>query len=143
MMKKIRPKFGVFLAVGLLAGIFCVPAVADQVNPPGSGVTLVRAVMSEYIEEYEPQNSAAAFSINVGKISCFTSFDSITTTTATVHKWFRRDELVTAKRLTLKPPSWSTYSSIQLREADKGPWRVEIWDDHNHLLQTLRFSVTD
>ena len=108
-----------------------------------NGMTLVRAVMCEYIEAYEPKNTAVVFSINIGKISCFTSFEGIKETTATVHKWFRRDELVTAKRLTLKPPSWSTYSSIQLREADKGPWRVEIWDDHNHLLQTLRFSVTD
>ena len=64
-------------------------------------------------------------------------------TTATLHKWYRRGELITTKRLTLKPPRWSTYSSIQLREADKGPWRVEIWDDYNHLLDTLRFSVTE
>jgi hypothetical protein len=106
-------------------------------------MNLVRAVMCESIEGYEPRNSAVVFSINVGKISCFTSFDGIKAPTATLHKWYRRDELVTAKRLTLKPPSWSTYSSIQLREADKGPWRVEIWDDHNQLLQTLRFSVTD
>ena len=123
--------------------IFHVPAAAQESIPPDDGIHLVRAVMCEYIEEYEPRNSAVVFSISAGKISCFTSFDGIKTTTTTLHRWYRRDELVTAKRLTLKPPSWSTYSSIQLREADKGPWRVEIWDDHNQLLQTLRFSVTD
>jgi hypothetical protein len=51
--------------------------------------------------------------------------------------------LSTKKKLFLKPPSWSTYSSIQLREADKGPWRVEVTDDKGKLFATLRFSVTD
>jgi hypothetical protein len=51
--------------------------------------------------------------------------------------------LVTSKRLTLKPPRWATFSSIQMREGDKGPWRVEIWDEQNQLIKTLRFSVTD
>ena len=118
-------------------------AAAQQSLSLESGMTLVQAVMCEYIEGYEAQNSAVVFSIDVGKISCFTAFEGIKETTAALHKWFRRDELITTKRLTLKPPSWSTYSSIQLREADKGPWRVEIWDDHNQLMRTLRFSVTD
>jgi len=107
------------------------------------GPKLIHAVMCEYIQEYVPQNTAVVFSIDAGKISCFTSFDEVNRSTYAMHKWYRRDELVTTKRLTLKPPSWSTYSSIQLREADKGPWRVDIWSAHNQLLQTLRFSVTD
>ena len=70
-----------FLVSALLASLFCAHAAADQNALPDSGMTLVRAVMCEYIEEYEPQNSAVVFSINVGKISCFTSFDGIKTTT--------------------------------------------------------------
>lgn len=104
---------------------------------------LVRAVMCETIDGYEPKNVSVAFPINAGKISCYTSFEGITGTTYVDHKWYRRDELVTSKRLTLKAPRWATYSSIQLREDDKGPWRVEIWDANNHLIKTLRFSVTD
>lgn len=110
---------------------------------PGRGMVLVRALMCEYIEAYEPRNPAVAFSINTGRISCYTTFDRIANPTHVFHKWYRRDALVTTKRLSLKPPSWSTYSSIQLREADKGPWRVEIRDARNRLLQTLRFSVID
>lgn len=140
-------KKSILISALLFATCFRAAAVhsvaADQGITLEKGMNLVRAVMCEYIQDYEPRNSAVVFSINVGKISSFTSFNRIKATTATLHKWFRRDELVTTKRLTLKPPSWSTYSSIQLREADKGPWRVEIWDDHNQLMQVLRFSVTD
>lgn len=104
---------------------------------------LARAVMCDSIVDYEPANEAVVFSVNSGKISCFTSFKDVSFDTFTIHRWYRRDVLVTTKRLTLKPPSWSTYSSIQLREADKGPWRVEIFDHEERLIKTLRFSVTD
>jgi hypothetical protein len=104
---------------------------------------LVRAVMCENIEKFEPKHVSVVFSAAAGKISCFTSFDGVLETTFVEHRWFRRDELVTSKRLTLKPPRWATFSSIQMREGDKGPWRVEIWDEQNQLIKTLRFSVTD
>jgi hypothetical protein len=118
---------------------------AQERKPSGSdqGIQLIRALMCEYIEAYEPRHPAVVFSINTGKISCYTTFEGIKRSTHVFHKWYRRDALVTAKRLSLKPPSWSTYSSIQLREADKGPWRVEIRNARNQLLQTLRFSVTE
>jgi hypothetical protein len=136
-------KVFVFVTVLFMGVACCAAAAPEQDDSVGGRIALARAVMCEYIKGYEPYNAAVVFSIGVGKISCFTSFDKIRVTTAALHKWYRRDELITTKRLTLKPPSWSTYSSIQLREADKGPWHVEIWDDYNHLLDTLRFSVTD
>lgn len=104
---------------------------------------LVRAAMCESIESYEPKYIAAAFSISIGRISCFSAFEGVAEKTSVQHRWYRRDELVTAKRLTLKPPSWATYSSIQLREDDLGPWRVEIWDAQEKLVKTLRFSVVE
>lgn len=143
MMGKRLLRTGLFFAVFLWGTPHCLPAAAETGAAGTGGIALARAVMCESIQGYEPRHTAVVFSIDVGKISCFTSFDRISATTATLHKWYRRDELVTTKRLTLKPPSWSTYSSIQLREADKGPWHVEIYDDDNHLLDTLRFSVTD
>lgn len=114
-----------------------------KIDTDAPTLRLKRAVMCESIDNYEPQFIAVAFSINVGKISCFTAFEGIGSKTYAQHRWYRRDELITTKRLTLKPPSWSTYSSIQLREADKGPWRVEIFSADNRLLRVLRFSVTD
>ncbi len=133
----------------LLAAIVWWPmapaAAADEVSRDAKNQSpaLTRAVMCEYIQGIEPQSVAVVFSIKAGKISCFTAFNAIKKTTHAFHKWYRRDALVTTKRLTLKPPRWSTYSSIQLREADRGPWRVEIWSAGNQLLNTLRFSVID
>jgi hypothetical protein len=102
-----------------------------------------RAVMCEEIKDFTPQNPAVVFSIKIGKVSCFNSFDPVPEKTFIYHKWFHRDDLSTTKRLTLQPPRWGTYSTIQLRETDKGPWRVEISDQKGNLLRILRFSITD
>ena len=143
MMMKRWP-YSVFAILTILCTAFVSAHGADELSRPSAKeMSLERAVMCEYIEDFAPMNQAVVFSIDVGKISCFTSFSGIQKSTYTLHKWYRRDELVTTKRLTLKPPSWSTYSSIQLREADKGPWRVEILNHRSQLMRTLRFSVTD
>ncbi|MFO7714068.1 DUF2914 domain-containing protein [Desulfosarcina sp.] len=106
-------------------------------------LTLVRAVMCETIVEYAPTNSAVVFSIERGRVSCFTEFDPVPKQTYVSHKWYRRDSLVTEKRLTINPPRWASFTSMQLRDADKGPWRVEVTDENNTLMHTLRFSITD
>lgn len=137
-----RPRLTVWIIGCLLLPTVLVHA-ADSPKVSVQPFRLVRAVMCETIDGYEPRHVSVAFSIKAGKISCYSSFDGIVDTTFVDHKWYLRDELVTSKRLTLKPPRWATYSSIQLREDDKGPWRVEIWDAHNQLIRTLRFSVTD
>lgn len=106
-------------------------------------LTLDYAVMCEEIKDFTPENRAVVFSMKIGQVSCFTSFDSVPEKTVIFHKWFHKDRPSTEKKLTLKPPRWATYSSIQLREADKGPWRVEISDQKGRLFKVLRFSITD
>jgi hypothetical protein len=106
-------------------------------------LTLVKAAMCENIKEVIPKNPGVIFSTAIGKIFSFTVFDPVPQKTVIYHNWYRNDELITKVKLTLKPPRWSTFSSIQLREADKGPWRVEIVDQKDRIYKILRFSITD
>ncbi len=106
-------------------------------------LSLAQAVVCETIRDLQPVNAGITFSIEHGKIMCFTRFAAITSETFILHRWYRRDELVSEKKLVLKPPQWSTYSSIQLRESDKGPWHVSIVDAKDQTITILRFSVTE
>ena len=106
-------------------------------------LTLDHAIMCEEVQDKTPINQAVVFSIKIGKVSCFSMFDPVPENTFIYHQWFHKDAPSTNKRLTLQPPRWATYSSIQLRETDKGPWRVEISDQKGTLLYILRFSITD
>ncbi len=110
---------------------------------PGDGAVLSLAVMCESIKEYEPQNPAIVFPISLGRVYSFSSFNQVPDKMFIYHKWFQRDRLVSKKRLTLKPPKWSTFSSMQLRMEDRGPWRVEITDKNGKILSALRFSISD
>ncbi|WP_245809363.1 DUF2914 domain-containing protein [Desulfamplus magnetovallimortis] len=104
---------------------------------------LTKAVMCEYIKDFEPANTAVVFPISFGKIHCYTAFEEISENTFIYHKWFHKDRFVATNRFHIKSPQWSTFSTMQLRVADKGPWRVEITDDNDKILKTLRFSVSD
>ena len=132
-----------------LLTIACLSAygVSDVCSQPASRgsakLSLVQSLICEDMKDGIPSNPAVAFSISTGKVYCYTLFDQIPEDTVVFHHWFFRDKPSARIRLTLKSPRWSTYSSIQLREADKGPWRVEISDAGGRVLKTLRFSVTD
>jgi len=104
---------------------------------------LAQAVICEEIRDNTPHNQGVAFSMANGKVCCFTAFDPVPEKTFIFHRWFRRDRLIRSIKLSLQPPRWSTVSRIQLREADKGPWRVEITDQAGRIFRILRFSVTD
>jgi hypothetical protein len=128
----------IFAAAILLS--YTRPGIAETEE---KGPTLVRAVMCETIENYLPMHPAVVFSISRDTISCFTSFDPVPETTDIFHKWYRQDRHVSTTKLTLKPPKWSSFSSMQLRNIDKGPWRVDIVNTDGLVLQTLRFSISD
>ena len=144
-----RYRFYIFLFVLVGANLFFVHRTFPQnhQNPGADTVqkklTLNRAVMCEEVKDLAPINKSVVFSIKIGKVSCFSVFDPVPEKTFIYHKWFHKDAPSTNKRLTLQPPRWATYSSIQLRETDKGPWRVEIFDQKGNLLKILRFSITD
>ena len=129
----------------ILAVVLVVPDVVwtQEISVPSEEPTLVKAVMCESIQKLEPGNEAIVFSIDLGRVSCFTEFDPVPKQTVIYHKWYRKGRLIAVKQLTINPPRWSSFSSIQLRETDKGPWLVDVTDKNDKLLYTLRFSITD
>ena len=106
-------------------------------------LTLVQAVMCEGLRSLVPLNEAATFSIEREEVFCFLDFDPVPEKTSIRISWFWRDERRLNRKFTLYSPRWSTLDSMQLRDADKGPWRVEVKDAEGRILKTLRFSITD
>jgi hypothetical protein len=109
----------------------------------GNLITLIQAVLCEDIQGNLPQNPTTVFSIERRTAVCFTAFDPVPRKAVIYHHWFHRDTPSARIKLTLKPPRWSTYSSIQLRAEDIGPWRVEVTDAQGNIFHVLRFSVTE
>lgn len=119
----------------------------EPMGPPNEGqppkLTLSQAVMCESLNGYEPINPAVVFSVRRQRVYCFTHFDPVPQRTVIYHKWYRRDVLMSTVKLQLNPPHWTTFSNMQLRESDKGPWQVKVTDEDGHVFHTLRYSITD
>ena len=115
----------------------------DPSEVPAAGIKLVQAVMSEDLQEQTPRNLTTVFSIERRKAFCFTAFEPVPENTVIYHHWFHRDRTSAKIKLTLNPPRWSAYSSIQFRAEDIGPWRVEIIDSKGQIFRILRFSITE
>jgi hypothetical protein len=115
-------------------------------RPAGPGVPspkLVHAAVCEEVSNGTARNEAVVFSVSLEHVSCFCVFDPVTESTYVLHRWYQRDEINATVKLNLEPPRWSTYSRIQVRSEDRGPWKVEIVDAAGVVLKTLRFSVVD
>jgi hypothetical protein len=113
---------------------------ADTTTPQ---LTMDMAVMCEEIFDSAPRNQTVVFSLAKEKAVCFTSFITVPKQTFIYHNWFYRDIPSARRRLLVRPPRWSTYSSIQIRKTDVGPWRVEITDSQGKIMHVLRFSITE
>ncbi|MCP3942133.1 MAG: DUF2914 domain-containing protein [Desulfobacteraceae bacterium] len=127
------------LLIFIALGLFFTTDVSSEL----SNTHIIQAVMCESIKNHRPINPAVVFSISLGEIYCFSNFDPVIKTSYISHKWYKKDKLIFTIQLPLYPPKWSTFSRIQFRDADKGPWRVEIRKADNTLLKTLRFSMVD
>ncbi|MEE4262953.1 MAG: DUF2914 domain-containing protein [Desulfobacteraceae bacterium] len=135
-------KYPTFLLLLLTLGFFLLLPISAG-SQSGNPIALVDAVMCEDIKGNVPQNLTTVFSIERQTAVCFTTFDPVPQQAVIYHHWFHRDKPSARIKLTLKPPRWSTFSSIQLRVEDIGPWRVEITDSQGNIYRVLRFSVTE
>ncbi len=116
---------------------------SQAVSQESGVLTLEDAVMSEEIKDRKPVNKTIVFSTAARRAICFTSFSKVPDKVIIFHNWYKYDKLIAKVRLRLQPPQWSSFSSIPLKEKDKGPWRVEVIDPKGKLLRVLRFSITD
>lgn len=130
--------------------IFCLPhpAISQDkdklsISAESGNLRLKQAVMCEEVKDLVPYNAGIVFPSNLGRILCFTEFDPVLEKTVIYHKYYFMDKLSAKKKLTLNPPRWATFSYIEPRETDKGPWRVEIVDTEDNILGIVRFSITD
>ena len=109
-----------------------------------TAMKMTKAVICEEAKDGQPLNENVIFSSELTRITCYTEFDKIAKKTTIYHCWYFKNNLSAKKMpLVLNPPHWCTFSQIQPRETDKGPWRVEIVDEDGNIIQTLRFSIVD
>jgi hypothetical protein len=110
---------------------------------PAEELILKDSAICEFLKDNSPVNAGSVFSMSIGRVVCLTSFTPASRRSTVFHSWFHRGQLSNKQRLAITPSASAALSSIQLREADKGPWQVEISDSSGRILKVLRFSIVD
>ena len=146
-MKKYFNRFLIWLAAIIFVFSFYAISSGQQSSSTSEKklrpLTIVQSHICEGVVDRAPVNPTIALSVSRNNAFCFTEIDDIDSPTYVYHNWLRRDAHVFEVKLLIKPPRWSTFSTISLRETDKGPWRVEVTDMEGNILKILRFSVVD
>ncbi len=104
---------------------------------------LLSAQMCERIYNGQCIGPSVVFSVEKRQVFCYTVFDGVSEPVIIYHRWYHRGELSTQIRIKIEKPGTPAVSAIQLREADKGPWQVEVIDITGKVYTVLRFSITD
>ena len=113
-----RPTCGLKPLITFMAFLCCAATVVFAASPAGDTasipaggpqVILGEATVSELVKNGIPFNSAAAFSITLGRVYCFTDFVEVNAKTVIYHNWFHRDEKRAPVKLALRPPRWATF----------------------------------
>jgi len=130
-------KFLINISLFLFLVFFCIsPVLASPLN-------VEKAIICEEIVNREPAKKAVVFRNGIERIYCYTIMDKVQENSVIYHNWYKRDRLSSRIKLSVRPPKWATFSSIQLRDYDNGPWRVDITDADGNILKTVRFSILD
>ncbi len=118
---------------------------AEQGVTPGEAAspTLKKAVMCEGVKDGLPVDQTIVFDVSKGSAYCWSEFDPVAVDGVIYHQWYRNGELMTPFKLAVHPPRWAVYSTLRLRQADVGPWRLDITNENGDILKTLRFSITE
>ncbi len=124
----------------------CLPATAQQIDATAganNSPVLKNAVMCEGVRDGLPINQTIIFEVSKTSAYCWSEFDPVSVDGIIYHEWYRKGELITRKKLAVHTPRWACYSSLPLRQADIGPWQLNIVDENGKILKTLRFSITE
>ena len=142
-----RVEIGVMFLLVMMLSILGRPAMAQNGTEShelsAKPYVMTSSIMCEKVSGGQPVNPAVVFSASGKKVYCLSHFTDVRSKEYIFHNWFRRDVSVAKIKLLLQSPKWSTFSSMPMRETEKGPWRVEVTGENGEILSVLRFSIVD
>lgn len=93
------------------------------------------------VEEMKPIGNGTRFNEDVGMIYCFTKLKSNLETGSVFHIWYYKDKEMAKIQLPVKAKTWSTWSSKEISEGQRGEWRVDVVDPSGKLLANRKFRI--
>jgi len=133
--------FSLVSLYGAILSVFLLTPFLTSAQDTGP-VKVAATVMCKNVTDREPVDAGTSFSVDVGKLYCFSKITEIQNSSNIVHVWYFGDTERARVSLNVNPPAWRTYSSKTIQAHEIGAWRVEIHDASGNLLETVHFETT-
>ncbi len=115
---------------------------AEPVKPiPTPSLTISDAVVATDVKALTPAGSGNLFDDDIGSLVFFTRVNGAQQATAIRHIWFFGEKQVSTAVLSIKSPSWRTYSRLEIRPDRIGDWHVDAVDNHGTVLISRSFTI--
>ena len=115
------------------------PAMQAQEAPE---LTVSVAAICKDVVDREPVDSGNSFTVDVGKLYCFTKIMGAESPTHVTHVWYFDGTERARVELAVNSDSWRTFSSKIIQAHELGAWRVDVLDADGNVLKSLDFEVT-
>lgn len=115
------------------------PAMQAQEAP---ALTVSVAAICKDVVDREPVDSGNSFTVDVGKLYCFTKIMGAESPTHVTHVWYFDGTERARVDLAVNAASWRTFSSKVIQAHELGAWRVDVLDADGKVLKSLDFEVT-
>lgn len=97
------------------------------------GLSVEKIVVAQAVDQLTPIAVKGTFPADVGKVYCFSKISGATSETTITHVWYWKDQEMARVELPVRAASWRTYSSKNILDHWRGPWRVEIFHGGTYL----------
>ena len=115
---------------------------APVVEPePVTALKVTGIKMGKRINAREPQNTAKAFDLKVGRIYCWTAVKGSPAPETIKHIWYVDGKKVLTVKLPVKPAAYSSWRTWSTTRVYWGAWKVDITDENGTVLDSIMFRV--
>ena len=88
-----------------------------------------------------PVDTASTFTVDVGKVICYTRITGAEDSREIIHVWYHEGKTMAKVKLPIGSPNWRTYSSKNLLPSWTGKWEVKVLDESDTVLATVGFTI--
>lgn len=136
-------KYGL-LVIGLCLTVSYLWAQEGAMSPDAPVVLNLKATLKvgTGIEAKEIDGENTTFSVNVGKIYCWSLIEGAQEPMEIRHQWWHEGKLVIEVPLTIKYARFRTWSYKTIVPEMVGNWEVKVVDNQDKVLNLISFQVT-
>lgn len=116
-------------------------ALASACAGSEGGLSVEQIEFCAEVRDRTPVGAADTFPPDIARVCCFTKIVGAQDTTSVAHVWYFGDSEMARVDLSVKSPSWRTWSTKRMAPQWKGTWRVDVMESDTTVVASKEFVL--